>query len=106
MGQSLKSAQFLVDSRIAEAARGDAAACFELGIAYSTGTGDVAIDMIEAHKWFNLAAMRGDLEAQRCRADVAEELTGREIAEAQRAARAFLSMHAESTGFAERRYAA
>lgn len=102
MGQSLTSAQFLIDSRIADAARGDAAACFELGIAYSTGTGGLAIDMIEAHKWFNLAAMRGDLEAQQCRADVAEELTGREIAEAQRAARAFLAMHAT----AERRYAA
>ena len=94
MGQSLKSAQFLIDRRIAAAARGDAAACFDLGIAYSTGTGDIAIDMIEAHKWFNLAAMRGDLEAQQCRADVAEELTGREIAEAQRAARAFLMMNA------------
>lgn len=102
MGQSLKSAQFLIDSRIADAARGDTAACFELGIAYSTGTGDVAIDMIEAHKWFNLAAMRGDLEAQQCRADVAEELTGREIAEAQRAARAFLALHLP----VERRYAA
>lgn len=106
MGQSLKSAQFLIDSRIADAARGDAAACFELGIAYSTGTGNVAIDMIEAHKWFNLAAMRGDLEAQQCRADVAEELTGREIAEAQRAARAFLAMHATPGNFGERRYAA
>ena len=94
MGQSLKSAQFLIDSRIADAARGDTGACFELGIAYSTGTSDIAIDMIEAHKWFNLAAMRGDREAQQCRADVAEELTGREIAEAQRAARAFLVAHA------------
>ena len=102
MGQSLKSAQFLIDSRIADAARGDTAACFELGIAYSTGTGDVEIDMIEAHKWFNLAAMRGDAEAQQCRADIAEELTGREIAEAQRAARAFLS----ASQPVERRFAA
>ena len=102
MGQSLKSAQFLIDSRVAEAARGDAAACFELGIYYSTGTEDVAIDMIEAHKWFNLAAMRGDLEAQQCRADIAEELTAREIAEAQRQARAFLAMNAP----VQQRYAA
>ena len=105
MGQSLKSAQFLIESRIADAARGDTAACFDLGIAYSTGTGDVQIDMIEAHKWFNLAAMRGDLEAQQCRADVAEELTGREIAEAQKQARAFLMAH-QAAGFGERRYAA
>ncbi|MES2754975.1 MAG: hypothetical protein V4659_09955 [Pseudomonadota bacterium] len=93
MGQSIKSAQFLIDSRIAQAARGDSAACFELGIAYSTGTQDCAIDMIEAHKWFNLAAMRGDSEAQACRADIAEDMTAREIAEAQRAARAFLNLN-------------
>ena len=96
MGQSLKSAQFLIDSRINAAARGDTNACFELGIAYSTGTQDCVIDMIEAHKWFNLAAMRGDLAAQQCRADVAEELSGREIAEAQRAARAFLTLNTAS----------
>ena len=93
MGNSLKSAQFLIDSRIADAVRGDAAACFELGIAYSTGTQDCAIDMIEAHKWFNLAAIRGDMAAQQCRADVAEDMTAREIAEAQRQARAILHMN-------------
>ena len=93
MGNSLKSAQFLIDSRIADAMRGDSAACFELGIAYSTGTQDCAIDMIEAHKWFNLAAMRGDMAAQQCRADVAEDMTAREIAEAQRQARAILYMN-------------
>lgn len=93
MGNSLKSAQFLIDSRIADAVRGDREACFELGVAYSTGTQDCAIDMIEAHKWFNLAAMRGDLAAQQCRADVAEDMSAREIAEAQRQARAILMMH-------------
>lgn len=92
MGQSIKSGRFLIDSRIADAARGDRAACFDLGIAYSTGT-EVEIDLIAAHKWFNLAAIRGDREAQACRADIAEDMTAREIAEAQRQARAFLAMH-------------
>ena len=90
MGQSLKSAQFLIDSRIADAARGDATACFELGIAYSTGTGDVAIDMIEAHKWFNLAALAGVREGSLLRTEVAAEMSRDEIAEAQRAARAWI----------------
>ena len=89
MGQSVKSAQFLIDSRMADAARGDIAACFDLGIVYSTGT-DVEIDMIEAHKWFNLAAIGGDSEAQRYRADIAEDMSAREISTAQKAARAWL----------------
>ena len=92
MGQSMKGAQFLIDSRIADAARGDGNACFDLGIVYSTGTEGQAIDMIEAHKWFNLAAIRGNEEAQRWRSDIAEDMTAREIAEAQRAARAFLNL--------------
>lgn len=92
MGNSLKSATFLIESRIADAARGDLNACYDLGIVYSTGTGGVDIDLIEAHKWFNLAAVWGSEAAQQCRADISEDMTAREIAEAQRAARAFLTM--------------
>ena len=33
-------------------------ALYNLGLAYSTGQG-VSVDYIAAHKWFNLAAMRG-----------------------------------------------
>ncbi|MBX9731920.1 MAG: SEL1-like repeat protein, partial [Sphingomonas sp.] len=78
------------ESRIADAARGDFNACYDLGIIYSTGSAGVGIDLIEAHKWFNLAAVSGSEAAQQCRADIAEDMTAREIAEAQRAARAFL----------------
>src|SRR5947199_267675 len=35
---------------------------FELGIKYSTGCSGPA-DLVSAHKWFNLAAMRGKSEA-------------------------------------------
>ena len=55
------------------------------------GNGEVDIDLIEAHKWFNLAALAGSEEGQSLRAEVAEEMTAREIAEAQRLARAWLS---------------
>jgi uncharacterized protein len=90
MGNSLKSATFLMESRLADAARGDVNALFDLGIAYSTGASGVDIDMIEAHKWFNLAALNGSEEAMMCRADISDDMTAREIAEAQRQARAWL----------------
>jgi TPR repeat protein len=92
MANSLKSATFLIESRIADAARGDRNACYDLGIVYSTGASGIDIDLIEAHKWFNLAAVWGNEAAQQCRADIAEDMTAREVAEAQRQARAFLQM--------------
>jgi TPR repeat protein len=82
---------FLIESRMADAAMGDVDALYELGVAYSTGTGGVEIDCVEAHKWFNLAALNGNEAAQLCRADIAEDMTAREIAEAQRGARAWLA---------------
>ena len=91
MGHSVKSAAFLVESRIAKAVTGDVKALYELGVAYSTGSNGVAVDLIEAHKWFNLAALNGSVAAQECRADIAEEMSAREIAEAQRQARAWLA---------------
>jgi TPR repeat protein len=91
MGNSLKSAAFLLESRLAEAAMGDCDALYELGIAYSTGTHGLEVDLIEAHKWINLAALNGSERGQECRAEIAEEMTAREIAEAQRQARAWLS---------------
>lgn len=90
MGQSLKSAHFLMERRLIDAARGDANALYDLGIVYSMGTSDYGIDLVEAHKWFNLAAVTGMVEAAEARADVAEDMTAREIAEAQRQARAWL----------------
>jgi uncharacterized protein len=92
MANSFKSANFLMESRIADASQGNANALFELGVAYSTGSGGVEVDMVEAHKWFNLAAVNGHDEAMYCRAEISDEMTAREIAEAQRQARAWLQM--------------
>lgn len=91
MGSSWKSAAFLIESRITQAAQGDTDAYFELGMAFSAGIDGVDIDLIEAHKWFNLAALGGNVRGQECRAEVAEEMSAREIAEAQRQARAWLA---------------
>jgi TPR repeat protein len=90
MGHSLETANFFLESRLAEAARGNPDACFDLGVAYSAGRNGAAHDLVEAHKWFNLAAVNGSREAQLCRADIACEMSAREIAEAQRQARAWL----------------
>ncbi|WP_294238280.1 hypothetical protein [uncultured Sphingomonas sp.] len=91
MANSSKSARFLMESRLAErVVTDDGATMYDLGVAYSTGTAGKCLDLIEAHKWFNLAAVAGFLPAQIARAEVAEDMTAREIAEAQRQARAFL----------------
>ena len=81
----------LIASCLAAAAAGEIGAYFDLGVAYSTGSHGAACDLIEAHKWFNIAAARGHEEAAFCRADVSEEMTAREIAEAQRRAREWLA---------------
>lgn len=80
---------------LAAAAQGDTNAYFELGVAFSTGSHGIACDLVEAHKWFNLAAAAGHDEAALCRADISDEMTGREIAEAQRRARAWLRAGAQ-----------
>jgi TPR repeat protein len=65
---------------------------FELGMMYSSGR-SVPTDLITAHKWFNLAAMKGNAEATRLRREIAEEMSETEIAAAQRAARDWLKTH-------------
>jgi TPR repeat protein len=77
------------------AALGEAPAAdsfFELGMMYSIGR-SVPVDYVTAHKWFNLAAMRGNEEAVRLRREVADQMSEAEIAAAQRAARAWLKTH-------------
>jgi uncharacterized protein len=65
-------------------------ALFELGLQYCTGR-DVPLDLVQAHKWFNLAAMRGSEEAKRYRLEISSEMSKAQIAEAQRQARQWLS---------------
>jgi TPR repeat protein len=70
----------------------DEESLFELGIIYATGR-EVAADLVAAHKWFNLAALRGNREAAYHRQEIAREMSAAEVAEAQRAAREWLRMH-------------
>ena len=61
----------------------------ELGMMYSIGR-SVPVDYVTAHKWFNVAALRGNEAAARLRREIADQMSETEIAAAQRAARAWL----------------
>jgi len=64
-------------------------AFFALGMTYATGQ-SVPVDFITAHKWFNIAALKGSTEAVRLRREIAAEMSEDDIAAAQRAARDWL----------------
>ena len=70
----------------------DAIACFDLGMIHSAGAG-VAVDMVAAHQWFNIAAARGHQDGARLRREIAEQMSDAEIGLAQRAARDWLKAH-------------
>ena len=92
MASRVKSVNFVIESQLAAAARGDDRAYYDLGMVYSTGASGIGVDLIQAHKWFNLAAVAGNVAAQECRAEIAEDMTAREISVARRAARDWLGM--------------
>lgn len=63
---------------------------YRLGIEASTpGVGDET-DLVTAHKWFNLAALGGNVQAREYRQQLTVEMSAREVAEAQRRAREWL----------------
>ena len=82
------------DSEIAEAheavrRQGDSENLYKLGLIYSTGH---EVNLVQAHMWFNLAAVRGSEAAKECRRELADQMSKDEIAMAQRAAREWLSV--------------
>lgn len=79
---------------VAEAidAQTDGRSLYELGVMYAAGR-TVEVDRVTAHKWLNIAAMRGCAEAVALRAELASEMSSAEIAAAQREARLWLSRH-------------
>ncbi len=79
-----------------DAKQGRADALYNLGLAYSTGQG-VDVDYIAAHKWFNLAAMKGSEIAKSWRAQISAEMNTSQIAEAQKLAREWLSIFTPRT---------
>src|ERR1700738_3178034 len=65
---------------------------FERGLYWASGRSGV-VDLVAAHKWFNLAALKGRADAVRLRREVAEMMSEVEIAAAQREARAWITTH-------------
>lgn len=63
---------------------------FRLGMMYSTGQNGCPIDRVSAHMIFNLAAMKGSIEARVYRREMSSEMEREEIAEAQKAARRWI----------------
>jgi TPR repeat protein len=85
----------LVDVDADEVARtmpadADGEALYDLGMLYAAGRSRAA-DLVAAHKWLNVAVMRGYLPAAQRRAELAQEMTSEEISVAQRQARLWLA---------------
>lgn len=65
-------------------------AYYELGVMYASGR-SASIDLVAAHKWLNIAVVRGYRPAAERRAELAQEMSAAEIAAAQREARLWLT---------------
>ncbi|MBX3597089.1 MAG: sel1 repeat family protein [Rhizobiaceae bacterium] len=73
-------------------ARSQADMLCDLGLMYATGR-DCETDLVAAHKWFNIAAIRGSAEAVRLRAELTRALTKQQLARALREAREWMTIH-------------
>lgn len=67
---------------------GGAEAAYDLAMAYASGSGDTPFDLVQAHRWFNVAALGGYRPALAMRAEIAAEMSHDEVVEAQKLARA------------------
>lgn len=65
---------------------------FELGLMYATGR-DCDTDLVTAHKWFNIAAIKGSARAAELRTELAATMSKPELARALREAREWMTMH-------------
>ena len=65
---------------------------FELGMMYATGR-DCDTDVVAAHKWFNIAAIKGSARAAELRAELSATMSKAEIAQALREAREWMTAH-------------
>ena len=72
------------------AASGDEVAAFELAMGHASGSGGLAVDLVRAHCWFNVASARGYAPAQNWRSEIAAEMSAAEVVAAQRMARTAL----------------
>ncbi|MDQ0319703.1 TPR repeat protein [Pararhizobium capsulatum DSM 1112] len=64
----------------------------EMGLMYATGRG-CDVDLVAAHKWLNIAAIKGSDRAAELRADLATTMSKSDLAVALRAAREWMTLH-------------
>ncbi|MDQ6436926.1 sel1 repeat family protein [Mesorhizobium sp. LHD-90] len=64
----------------------------ELGLMYASGR-DCEVDIVAAHKWLNIAAIKGSLRAAELRSELSATMSKSEIAQALRQAREWMTMH-------------
>jgi TPR repeat protein len=69
-----------------------AEALCDMGLMYATGRG-CPVDLVSAHKWLNIAAIKGSDRAAELRADLVPTMTKMQLAEALRAARDWMTVH-------------
>ncbi|MBX3581335.1 MAG: sel1 repeat family protein [Rhizobiaceae bacterium] len=65
---------------------------FELGMMYATGR-DCEADAVAAHKWFNIAAIKGSARAAELRSELSGTMSKADIAKALRDAREWMTAH-------------
>ncbi len=63
---------------------------FERGLYWASGRSGL-VDLVAAHTWFNLAALKGRSDAMTLRREIAEMMSEDDIARAQREARAWIA---------------
>ena len=83
---------FEITSDAALGGENRADALCEMGLAYATGRGR-PVDLVAAHKWLNIAAIKGSDRAAELRADVAAAMDKMQLAAALRAAREWMTVH-------------
>jgi TPR repeat protein len=79
-----------IEDLVGSAAGGDEVAAFELAMCYASGSSGTGVDLVQAHRWFNVAAACGYRPALDWRHEIAMEMSAREVVEAQKLARATL----------------
>jgi hypothetical protein len=91
-GSQMFQGQFDLDMAMPVDASAIPDVLFERGLYWASGRSGV-VNLVAAHKWFNLAALKGRIEAIQLRREVAEMMSETEIATAQREARAWMTAH-------------
>jgi uncharacterized protein len=91
-GREMARFEILDDGVGAMGANTQADILFELGMMYATGR-DCDVDMVAAHKWFNIAAIKGSVRAAELRSELAAQMSKPDIVKALREAREWMTMH-------------